>query len=304
MIRYKPNHGIKFTVPCRFDRKQYPHDSSDDEDDSDCLASEGYDSATMCPISILVRLSKHRSRVPPKGILKLEGASDSSRAKKRVRFRDFSDDDDDESDEDRGTRETVRRKLTEGGDLSKRFLISFFGWSKRATFEMSDDESGDGERKAQIQDPHWDNAGSGQTEDVYREHIFENQARNLNRLKELEMRLEEMMRSKSRARVHPSVDGSAQDQELNQNTNDIEESGSLESDPTRISSPPSSRATANPLQDVWAESPVYLPPSTAQDVDPTDEKTESGSAQKRRRRDSLVNILSSVSVARKRLLAR
>jgi hypothetical protein len=292
MVSFDRAKGIKFAIPSwQLNGRAGEGESKDDDDDD-----ESYGPPRISIHSLMS--SPLRGKVQPKSILKQPGDETSKgRQKKSVRFAIPGDESDaDDAEKEKRARESVRRKLAEGSELSKRFLSSFFGWSKNHHDKRSSDD--DDEDDDEYEDVHiyddgndgsldsdtGDSEESGEGDSIasaeeswYRTHVFENQTRNLAHLKELEMRLEEMVRSKGGT-------GGEEGAACQGNEDDMDTSSSGETDE-------------------WAESPVYAAP--APEAQPDEVRAKRSSGQKRRTLESLSSsLISSMSGARKKLLSR
>ncbi|ELR23876.1 uncharacterized protein ACA1_074430 [Acanthamoeba castellanii str. Neff] len=344
MVVYERTRGIRFVIPSHPVQRVRSIYDSDDEDyeleaehDNDVEESllDGV-AGRHTSIARLWVLSTSRPKpAPAKGILKRpadDAQGKSKNTKKSVRFTGLGDESEaEEAEKERRARESVRRKLTEGTELSKRFLASFFGWSKHHHRKRSsidgaelfgeeddmDDEDADDQESADSDDTGEESASTvinSAEEAWYRTNVFENQTRNLNRLKELEMRLEEMVRSKGRLgckvprnnTATTASSGAEEEAQMGDGEGVDDESrvaivgDDLQSSPTRVE------------VDGWAESPVYMSPPEAlpdqarEEANAGEDEDEGGQEgkPKRRRRDSFSGLLSSMSGASKKLLSR
>jgi hypothetical protein len=318
MVVYERGIGIRFVVPKRpVPRIRNIYDSDDEDYEFAAIDEENaeyYDGAGRhTTIARLWLLSTSRPKpAPAKGILKRPGDGGKSKSsKKTVRWTGLGDESEaDEEEKERRARESVRRKLAEGSELSKRFLVSFFGWSKHHHRKRSSDdgdeddaEESEGQESADSDLGETDSSStiiSSADEAWYRTNLFENQTRNLNRLKELEMRLEEMVRSKGKLNGKGKARMSEDEGEVGSSNGEVSIVGEDQQQVVMVTT------------DGWAESPVYMSPPEAQPDEARlvaeaadDDNDDSGEGkQKRRRRDSFTGLLSSMSGARKKLLSR
>jgi hypothetical protein len=344
MVVYERTRGIRFVIPAHLvQRVRSIYDSDDEDYELEAEHDDNDDEETLLDgvagrhisIARLWVLSTSRPKpAPAKGILKRpadDGSAPgkSKTTKKSVRFTGLGDESEaEEAEKERRARESVRRKLTEGSELSKRFLASFFGWSKHhhrkrsspdgaelfgEEDDMNDDEEADDQESADSDDMGEDSAPTvinSAEEAWYRTNVFENQTRNLNRLKELEMRLEEMVRSKGRigCKATPNTTASSEEEVearmgggegVDYETRVAIVGDDLQTSPTRVE------------VGGWAESPVYMSPPEAlpdearEEANAGEDEDEAGQEGKpKRRRRDFSGLLSSMSGAGKKLLSR